>query len=1029
MKNTVLYVISSFYLWLIVSIFSTVSAQNVYSIHSSSGTSGENVNLIKNWNFSEGLNTWNYWIDDFISNPELPVVESGVAVLKTGSAHDGYGWHYQFFQQGFAAVPNVPYVLKFKAWSDSQRSNSVIFEDTPEYMYNRYGASSDQEAKNGRSEWIFKTGTTPRWFTFHVVFDQMKPATIQKIIWHLSTANSKIYLDSIILAKENEPVIFDPGYLSTSQTSIKTDATATEIKVDVHSNVGWQVSSDQPWITVTPETGTGVQTIAIKVSENTTYSDRNATITLTSNSTSPKQISILQKGKPYIPDTNGEPTSGVNWENSVWTTWNLIRNWNFTAELNYWNYWIDSGISGQEPPDASSGVATMKTGLSGDGYSWQYQLLQQGLHAEPDIPYLLKFKAWSDEPRSNGVVFEDSPAQMYNRYGASSDPESVNGRSEWTYYTTSTPRWYTFHVTFDQIVPQTEQKIQWMLSTANTTSYLDSIILIRDGLVFVNDSSYCRLSETDILFGSLYESKTFKITSNTKWSIVSDQPWISVNPNTGTGNAVISLSVSTNPWQVIRTGNITVQTDSSGTRNINITQRKNEQTQAPDENSVICVTVSAAKGSAETFINSAPESPVFCDQSWIKVSPTTGNGEQKVSMDFEANESYAARKAIITIWGQGAGDQLIEVTQTGKNEVAQNTGDADFGELWTADTWNNLNLIKNWSFTAQLDNWGYWTDSGVSGQETPNVSSGMATMHTGLSDDGYPWHYQFFQNELNAEPNILYILKFKAWSTLPRSNTIVFEDGPAQNYNRYGASTDPEAINGRSEWVFQTDTIPKWFTFHVVFDQITPESMQKVQWMLSTSNSTFFLDSTILIKNIDLLAEKNVDAILSATHVTIPPTKSRAIVNLNSNTKCMAVSDQTWLTVDPSNINGTQSINLIADENKTDEYRTAIVTIFPAGLNAQTITVNQTSVTGIAQRNKGRKLAVYPTPTSGIVNIVLDNIPNQAVTVIITDLSGKIRAKQVIQNKEGWIDLTGNPKGVYLLKTSYNEETLKIILK
>lgn len=166
-------------------------------------------------------------------------------------------------------------------------------------------------------------------------------------------------------------------------------------------------------------------------------------------------------------------------KNDIWNTFNLVKNWNFNTDISSWGGWWDGAT--QIPPVVQDGVVVMQTDVNADGFNYHYQFNQSGLFtALPNIPYTVKFKSWSSDARPDNVMdFEDNSVLLYNRYGASPDPLS-NGRSEWHYPTTTDPTWFTFHVTFDQIVPTTTQKIQWLESMSTSTVYLDSVLLISD---------------------------------------------------------------------------------------------------------------------------------------------------------------------------------------------------------------------------------------------------------------------------------------------------------------------------------------------------------------------------------------------------------------------------------------------------------------------------------------------------------------------------------------------------------------------
>ena len=158
---------------------------------------------------------------------------------------------------------------------------------------------------------------------------------------------------------------------------------------------------------------------------------------------------------------------------------NLIRNPFFEQVTDAgapaeWGGWIDGGWG--EPHTVVDNVAVLVPLQAGEE-PWRYQFNQVNLGALPDIPYHFHFKAWSDVNREVNFTFEDTEANGYNRYGASPDEES-NGRSDWTWNITMEPTWYEFNVTFDEMVETTVQKVQFMISQALGTVYLDSILLI-----------------------------------------------------------------------------------------------------------------------------------------------------------------------------------------------------------------------------------------------------------------------------------------------------------------------------------------------------------------------------------------------------------------------------------------------------------------------------------------------------------------------------------------------------------------------
>ncbi|HAH23855.1 MAG TPA: hypothetical protein DCL77_08870, partial [Prolixibacteraceae bacterium] len=86
--------------------------------------------------------------------------------------------------------------------------------------------------------------------------------------------------------------------------------------------------------------------------------------------------------------------------------------------------------------------------------------------------------------------------------------------------------------------------------------------------------------------------------------------------------------------------------------------------------------------------------------------------------------------------------------------------------------------------------------------------------------------------------------------------------------------------------------------------------------------------------------------------------------------------------------------------------------------------------TGITSITGDQKLRVFPNPAIGKVKVELDQVPAMGMELIVTDINGKTILRQVIHQKEQWVDLTGNRPGIYLLKTNYGDLNVqKIILR
>jgi hypothetical protein len=183
------------------------------------------LNIIKNGKFdvlnADGVTAaiWGGWTD---ASPAHKVVD-GVSVHTPVGASDI--WRYQFSQNALTALPNIPYVFKFKAWAESARSFTANFEDTGANSNKRYGASSDPRANvplyEGRSEWKFDITTVPTEYTFDVLFDEIIESTDQKVVFHLGLSNIVTYIDDVSLISVADQALLPTAINQNSMQSFK----------------------------------------------------------------------------------------------------------------------------------------------------------------------------------------------------------------------------------------------------------------------------------------------------------------------------------------------------------------------------------------------------------------------------------------------------------------------------------------------------------------------------------------------------------------------------------------------------------------------------------------------------------------------------------------------------------------------------------------------------------------------------------------------------------------------------------------
>jgi hypothetical protein len=104
---------------------------------------------------------------------------------------------------------------------------------------------------------------------------------------------------------------------------------------------------------------------------------------------------------------------------------------------------------------------------------------------------------------------------------------------------------------------------------------------------------------------------------------------------------------------------------------------------------------------------------------------------------------------------------------------------------------------------------------------------------------------------------------------------------------------------------------------------------------------------------------------------------------------------------------GTLNIRITA----TDTAGATVTTTFK-------IIVSEPAGTG---EGKEQGIRVFPNPSTGQIKISVDTDPSTNITAEITDLAGKVIQTGRFRN-ELVVDLSDNPKGIYLIKLCFGDE-------
>jgi len=561
----------------------------------------------------------------------------------------------------------------------------------------------------------------------------------------------------------------------------------------------------------------------------------------------------------------------------------------------------------------------------------------------------------------------------------------------------------------------------------------------------VEASNGFSLSATEVKLTSAANITTIvSVKSNVVWSVSSDQTWLSVSPGSGTGDNTITLTAQGKTSEGTRTAKITVSADGFENQIVTVIQ----------DGAAIKVTA----GNLANLFSSEELRTITT----LKLAGTID------ARDFKTMRDLMPRLTSIDLSGTSIiaytgteGTSIRGNTQYQANVIPESAFDLDYysnkslrsfifpASIKSIDDYafRNCRGLTSLSLSTATQSIGFWAFASCKSLTSILIPSSV----TNINEQAFEGCSVLYKVDA-ANPNyssLEGVLYNKARTKLIQC--------PASKTGRFIIPSTVEVI-GQYSFIFckgiTSITIPfsvsqiQSFAFEFCsnLSSITVERL--VPAVLNLSDNPFWLvdknctlyvpyGTGVLYRVADLW--KNFKSIIEMPDLTISASETKVAAKANSTTSVTiksnvdwtAASDQAWLTIDHASGNGDQTLTFTAQENTSAGQRAAIVTV-SANNVPQTITVTQEAknTTGFDQVSINSEFKVYPNPTTGKVLLVFDKVPVIGIFVTINDITGKSCLKQLIREKEAWIDLSGNVPGIYFIKTDLkNFKAQKVILK
>jgi hypothetical protein len=415
--------------------------------------------------------------------------------------------------------------------------------------------------------------------------------------------------------------------LTVTPTVQSVATTAGSLNITVASNVAWSVSSNAAWLTASPTSGSNNGTVTANYTANTgaartgilTFTGGGITRTVTITQAAPVFLTVTPSTQSV---SKAAGTFGITVSSNI--AWTISSNaaWLTTSPVSGSNNGTVNASYAANTGAARTGILT----FSGAGLTQTVTVSQ-----------------------ADGRTFYVSPETYAAPATSGSFTLNVFSSSFSTWNTSSNASWLSASRSFGN--GNGTVTITHAANTGNTrigvitiSSNFESrtVTVTQSG----NTTPVLTISPSSRSVADAAGSFTASVTANVPWTASSNAAWLSMSPNSGTGNSSVTLSHTANTGAA-RTGIVTL---SGGGVSTTITV-----TQAAAPSLTVTPTSQSVASNAGNFgitVSANIAWTVSSNANWLTGSPTSGSNNGTVTASYTANAGVA-RTGTLTFSGGG----------------------------------------------------------------------------------------------------------------------------------------------------------------------------------------------------------------------------------------------------------------------------------------------------------------------------------------------------------------------------------------
>ena len=429
--------------------------------------------------------------------------------------------------------------------------------------------------------------------------------------------------------------------VSTSSLNFGDVGDTKSLKVQAsNETLVWTAGTEDAWLKVSPDSGSGSATLIVTAEANNSAANRTGTVTITSGETT-IPVTVTQTGGSFSLSASSLSFVDAGESKSLTITTTTSLPWTATSASS----WL------KVSPESGSGSATLSVTAEANNSTAERTGKINITFGEESIPVTITQTGGSlsvststlnliDAGETKSLTLNVSNSMLewktiVNDPWLNVSPESGSGSA-------------TLSISADANSSTSERSGKIAITSGDKT--VSVAIIQSGGTLSVSSSSLSFVCEGDTKSLNLQASN-----SMLEWSTTTTDSWLSISPESGSGNTTIMVKTETNVSTTYRKGKLTIVSGNVSIP-IDITQAGGVVTIGPSSLDFSDHGETKSLNLITPFAWTATTS-----ESWIKLSSSSGNGNATLSVTAEANNSTANRTGTITIV---SGDKTISVPLT-----------------------------------------------------------------------------------------------------------------------------------------------------------------------------------------------------------------------------------------------------------------------------------------------------------------------------------------------------------------------------